>query len=255
MKTLLKIIFAVILFFGIFFWFYADQNYTVPILMYHSIDNAKTKSNNTVTPAHFYQQMQYIKNNDYKVISLQEYAQLLKANKRPARNLVVITLDDGYKNNLEAIRILRVFNFPATIFIVVNKINQPGYLSQDDIRTFLKNTKVQIGSHTLTHPDLSKISREKLTREIQGSKETLSRLFSCEITAIAYPGGAFDERTLNEVASVRYLCACATNRGFSKQLDRFALRRIKATNRDSHISLWAKLSGFYTLFKNVKKPY
>jgi len=255
MKTTLKIIFAVILFGAIFFWFYVDQNYTVPILMYHSIDTAKKEGNNTVTPAHFYQHMKFIKNNGYEVISLHEYAQALKAGKRLRRKLVVITIDDGYKNNLIAVQILRTFNFPATIFMVTNKINQPGYLSQDDMRTFLKNTQVRIGSHTLTHPDLSKINREQLTKEIRGSRELLSRLLSCEITTIAYPGGAFDERALKEVSLAGYACACTTNRGFSKQLNRFTLRRIKITNNDSNISLWAKLSGFYTLFKQVKKPH
>lgn len=255
MKTILKVIFTVILFGAIFFWFYADQRYTVPILMYHSIDTTRKEGNNTVTPIHFYQHMKFMKDNGYKVISLYEYAQALKAGKRLHRKLVIITIDDGYKNNLAAVQILRTFNFPATIFMVANRMNQPGYLSQDDIRTFLKNTRVRIGSHTLTHPDVSKINREQLIKEIRGSRELLSRLLSCEIATIAYPGGAFDERALKEVELAGYACACTTNRGFSEKLNRFALRRIKVTNNDSNISLWAKLSGFYTLFKHVKKPH
>jgi hypothetical protein len=60
---------------------------------------------------------------------------------------------------------------------------------------------------------------------------------------------------LREVKEAGFLCACTTNRGYSGNVDRFALRRIKITNRDKGFSLWIKLSGFYDMFKKVRKPY
>jgi len=38
-------------------------------------------------------------------------------------------------------------------------------------------------------------------------------------------------------------------------LDRFSLRRIKITDRDLGFRLWIKLTGFYNIFKKLKKPY
>jgi len=69
-------------------------------------------------------------------------------------------------------------------------------------------------------------------------------MFSKNVELISYPIGGFSKEILNDVEEAGYLCACATNRGFSRQLDRFALRRIKITNRDLDFRLWAKLSGF-----------
>ena len=86
-------------------------------------------------------------------------------------------------------------------------------------------------------------------------KKNLEELFLKDIKTISYPVGGFDKRVLKEVENSDYLCGCTTNRGFSKKLDRFALRRIKITNRDLGLRLWAKLSGFYNIFKKVKKPY
>ncbi|MCK9572898.1 MAG: polysaccharide deacetylase family protein [Candidatus Omnitrophica bacterium] len=250
-----RIILAVVLAIAFAFYAYLYINYTTPILMYHSFDQSRLKDFAVVSNANFYKQMKFIKEKGYKVISLNDYCRLLKYKKPIPRNLVVLTIDDGYKDNLDALKILKEFDFPATLFLIVDRIGKPGFLSEGDIRSNLSGTKITIGSHTLTHPDLSKISDDELKKEISDSKSVLERKFKTKIDAIAYPGGAYDKRAIKEVENSGYLCACATNRGFSRKLNRFSLRRIKATNRDTKFSLWSKLSGFYNVFKKVKKPY
>lgn len=237
------------------FYLYVYFHYTTPILMYHSFDSSRTKDFAAVSDKNFYKQMEFIRKKGYKVIALDDYCRLLKEKESIPRNFIVLTIDDGYKDNLEAIKILKEFDFPATLFVTADYIGKSGYLSETDIRSILKETKVEIGSHTLTHPDLPKITDSQLKDEISGSKTRLERQFKTRITTIAYPGGAYDERTLKEDENAGYLCACTTNRGFSKKAGLFELRRIKATERDSNFTLWSKLSGFYSVFKKPKKPY
>ncbi|MCK9615162.1 MAG: polysaccharide deacetylase family protein [Candidatus Omnitrophica bacterium] len=250
-----RIIFGLILVIAFTFYAYIYINYKTPILMYHSFDDSRIKDFAAVSNANFYKQMKFIKEKGYKVISLNNYCQLLKDKKPISKNLVVLTIDDGYKDNLEAIEILKKFDFPATLFITVDRIGKPGFLSEKDIRLILQETKITIGSHTATHPDLPQVSDAELKNEISSPKHKLARQFTTKIETIAYPGGAYDERALKEVESAGYLCACTTNRGFSKKLNRFSLRRVKMTNRDTEFSLWSKLSGFYNFFKKPKKPY
>jgi peptidoglycan/xylan/chitin deacetylase (PgdA/CDA1 family) len=223
--------------------------------MYHSFDSSRTEDYAAVSNANFYKQLEFIKTKGYKVISLNDYCRLLKDKKHIPRNSVVITIDDGYKDNLEAVKILKAFDFPATLFVTVNRIGKPEFLSEADIRLILKETKINIGSHTLTHPDLPEVSNEELKKELSGSKYALARQFKTQIETLAYPGGAYDLKILKETEGSGYLCACTTNRGFSKKLNMFSLRRIKATDRDTEFSLWAKLSGFYNVFKKPKKPH
>jgi peptidoglycan/xylan/chitin deacetylase (PgdA/CDA1 family) len=102
---------------------------------------------------------------------------------------------------------------------------------------------------------LDKLSDAQLKEEIDVSKKRLEALFSVKIETFAFPTGAFDKRTLKELSEAGYLCACTTNRGFSRKLEPLALRRIKVTNNDNDFTLWAKLSGFYNVFKKPKKPY
>lgn len=249
-----KIISGLIIILLIAFGIYLTANYSTPILMYHAIEKDKS-GNFFVSPQVFYEQMKFIKDHRCRVLDLTDYCRLITEKKKLPRKSLVITFDDGYKSNLEAIKILSDFNFPATIFIVSANINIDECLSYPEITSFLKTTPVKIGSHTLTHEYLPEVDDIQLEKEIKNSKIVLENFFSTEIKTFAYPKGGFNEKVLKTVKEAGYLCACTTNRGFSKKLNPFALRRIKMTNRDLNLNLWAKLSGFYNVFKNPKKTY
>lgn len=254
-KTLIIFLVLVILVSGFLFKRYLNNNHETPILMYHSLDRERVNNYAAVAPETFLKQMEFIAKGNYRVISLKDYCQQLKEGKTIARNSIVITFDDGYKDNLLAFEILKQFEYPAIFFIIVSKINSPGYLSKSDIDSALKNPKIRIGSHTLNEAYLPSLDHLGLKREIINSKIALESIFNQRVETISYTIGGFNKQTLREVEAAGYLCACTTNRGFSKKLSPYALRRIKITNRDLGIRLWAKLSGFYNVFRKPKKPY
>jgi len=237
------------------FFIYLNNNYVLPILMYHSLDKNQVDTYAAVSIEVFQKQMKAIKKAGLQVISLDKYCQLLKEDKSVPRNSVIITFDDGAGDTLAGIKILKEYNYPATIFFIPTKINTVGYLSADDILSFLKDSKISVGSHTFTHSYLPDVDSSSLNKEITGSKEWLESRFGQEVDTISYPIGGFTEEVIGQVKKANYLCACATNRGFSKKLNRFALRRVKVTNRDRGFIFRVKLSGFYNIFRKVKKPY
>ena len=253
----LTLFFLIVVFLLGSFWIYLNQNYATPILMYHSLDKSKVDTYAAVDPEVFRRQMEFIKAGSYKVVSLWEYCRLLKEDGAIPQNLVVITFDDGHKDNLKAMEALKEFGYPVTIFIIANETGRKGFLSREDIVSFLADEKlrVDIGSHTLTHAYLPDQERSAIKREIFQSKKLLEENFSQEVKTFSYPVGGFTEEALSDVQEAGYLCACATNRGFSRKLNRFALRRIKVTNHDLGFRLWAKLSGFYNAFRKPKNPY
>jgi len=255
-KKLVLLFLIVALLFGSF-WIYLNQNYATPILMYHSLDKSRVATYAAVDSEVFRKQMEFIRVGGYKVVSLSEYCKLLKEGETIPRNLVVITFDDGYKDNLKAIEVLKEFGYPVTIFVIAKEIGRGGFLSRENIVSFLtdEKVKVNIGSHTLSHAYLPDQERSVMKREIFQSKSQLEKNFSQDVETFSYPIGGFTEEALSDVEEAGYLCACATNRGFSRKLNRFALRRIKITNRDLGYKLWAKLSGFYNSFRKPKKPY
>ncbi len=237
------------------FFGYLNFNYTTPIITYHSIDGSRVDKYAAVSPQVFLKQMEFIRDKNYRVTSLKDYCQLLEDGKAVPKKSVIITFDDGLKDNLIAIKILKDFGFSATFFLVPEYIGKEEYLSKSDILAALADSKIDIGSHTISHTYFPSLTREEQERQIKDSKKMLSDIFSRDIVAMAYPIGGFNAETLDLVKDAGYLCACATNRGFSKKLDRFALRRIKVTNRDLGQNFWAKLSGFYNAFRKPKRPF
>jgi len=236
--------------------FYLPQNYYPPILMYHNIDAELAKTNTiAVSEEIFEKQMAFIAKRNYKVVRLEELCRMIKQGQRLPPNILAITFDDGYKDNLKAVKILAKYNFPATIFIVMDWIDKPGYLTRSDLSWIKNNSSVFFGSHTVSHSYLPNLLLGDLKYEIRDSKSMAKKKYGLDLSAIAYPVGGFTHQVSQEVESAGYLCACSTNRGFFKQPDIYALRRIKMTGRDLGIRLWGKFSGFYTLFKKLKPPY
>ncbi len=255
MKKLFIFLLAVfILVFGSFY-IYLHLNRSTPILMYHSIDNNKTQSYNAVSLETFKKQIKFIKNKGYNAISLDDYCQRLTQNEPIPRNTVVITLYDGKDSNLDAAKVLKELDLPATIFIAVDNVGKDNYLSQEDIQWILSNTSITIGSHTLTNTYLPSLEDYQIRIEVAESRNKLQGMFDSNVNTFSYPVGGYTPQTIEDVKEAGYLCACTTNRGTSKELNRYTLRRIKVTQRDKKFELWAKLSGFYNIFKRVRNPY
>src|ERR1041385_7528148 len=93
----------------------------VPILTYHSIDEAGPAALAPwrLSPALFREQMRFLRERGYRSVSLDEWARAIAEQRRLPGRPVVITFDDGYRDFLEnAWPALRELDFRATIFAV-----------------------------------------------------------------------------------------------------------------------------------------
>ena len=239
-----------------FFWF--APRHTVPILMYHSVDNKAGTF--FVSPENFAKQMEYIKKNGYEVITLDELVGSIRNKEHLKRNKVVITFDDGYQDNfINAYPVLKKYQFPATIFLITDFIDKnPAFLSWSEVKIMSKD-KISFGGHTKTHFYLGSVTDDKIVlNEIAGSKKAIEQQINMPVNYFCYPGGGFNERVKALVVRAGYQGACATNRGFADfNSDVYELKRIKVTNSDANkpFSFWAKLSGYYNLFRKGRNPH
>lgn len=118
--------------------------------------------------------------------------------------------DDGFKYDLRIAELLRKYNFPGTFYIIIDKIDNDGYLSWDDIKK-LDADGFEIGSHSMTHPqDMKLLYDDQLQYEIQTSKEILESALGHNIKSFCYPRGRYDERALRLVAESGYIDARTT---------------------------------------------
>lgn len=170
----------------------------IPILIYHSIDEYKGVGSKElyVTSQNFEQQMTYLKNHDFTLLTFEKWQERNKV-KKP----IFITFDDGYKNNWTAYSILQklkteTFHPSATFFVISNFIGRANRFSKEELIELANSGVISIQSHTATHPDLTKEAH--ITDELKNSKNKLEKITGKEVITLAYPYGAFNKKVLEE---------------------------------------------------------
>lgn len=182
------------------------------ILMYHHIGDT-FENYMSVPKAKFREQMKYLKQNGFNVISLDELYSYYINNTVIPDNAVVITFDDGYTDNYtRAYPILKEFGYKATVFMITSKINQDGYMTSEQLRE-LDSNGINIESHTVTHPQLGLLSSDKQLYELSQSKLTLEAILQRDIKYISYPYGEFNDDTIQAVHQLQYSMALSTSPG------------------------------------------
>lgn len=83
-------------------------------------------------------------------------------------------------------------------------------MTVDELQEVVKNGKVMIGSHTVSHPILPRCTDEEVYTELSHSKKQLEDLLKHEINGFAYPNGDFSEREINMVERAGYQLAFTT---------------------------------------------
>jgi len=233
------------------------DKYTVPIMMYHSVNTVKHPESPTVTPDYFQYHMDFLEENGYDVISLEDLTAGVKGEKKLSRKSVVITFDDGFEDNYtSAFSVLKKYQFPATIFVPSGKIGEPGRLKWPQLREMIKNN-IEIGSHGHKELYLPDLSHARQYEEIVKSENILEEKLGVQVKSLSYPIGGFSKDIKRMVIESGYKAACATNRGYDpRNKDVYELNRIRFGNADkSNMILRAKLSGYYNIFRKGKNPY
>ncbi len=175
------------------------------------------------------------------------------------RNGVVLTFDDGFQNFHDyAFPVLKRYGFPATVFLVADLLGgKTEWLAAEkreaplmDLQTIrkLRSEGVLFGSHTLSHPRLSRIDRDLMVREVRESKGKLEALLEEEIAFFCYPYGDFDQDVVAAVREAGYKAAlsCIRASAFGQE-DPFLLPRKAISYGDS-------LAGFFWKIHMKNRP-
>lgn len=197
------------------------QNYNIPILMYHYIrdfndPNDQVGTNLSVSPQKFEEQLKWLKDNGYQTVDF-KYLANRSFDPTGAQDqnhmYVILTFDDGYEDTYtNALPILKKYEFTATFYIIINYVGKDGYMSWQQINE-LKNSGMNIGSHTLSHPDLAKATDSKMEKEISQSKKILEEKNGATISDFCYPSGKYDNRTIEALKKYGFQTATTTKSG------------------------------------------
>lgn len=201
-------------------------------LMYHYVeinenkDDFKRDSLNTL-PFIFEQQMLTLKNAGYKFIHPSEIKEFLKD--ESGQRYVVVSFDDGYRTFYSyTYPIIKKHGIKSVNYIIYNFIGRQNNMDAYMIEQLVKDGLVEIGSHTLNHPDLTSITEEQLKSEIIESKNLLEKRFNTKVTSFCYPYGYYNEKAFPFVNEAGYLTAVTTKEGSQiSENNLFEIKRIR----------------------------
>lgn len=98
----------------------------------------------------------------------------------------------------------------------------PGLMLDWDRVRAMRRAGVRFGSHTETHPILSRVTTERAREEVTRSKREIERALEEEVTLFAYPNGRAEDYTDETVALLReagYRAAVTTSFGVNEAGD------------------------------------
>ena len=160
-----------------------------------------------------------------------------------------ITIDDGYKDNLDAIEILNKYNIPFTLYVTISTLDTQGYLSTEDIKSLSCLDNCEIGSHSYNHVRLNTISNEKIFFELSESKKIIENMIGNKISGISYPHGSYNQYVLDILKTVGYDYAASSIKGKNTaKTNKYLLKRSEIIKSDSLSTIIKKINGYYDYY-------
>ena len=193
---------------------------SIPILCYHRFGDEHGKM--SVSTEQFHQQMKYLKDNNYRVISLKDAIGFFSATKSIPKRSVVITIDDGYRSNYsEAFPIFKEFSFPATIFLYSDFLGARDALTSKKIREMYHSGLIDFQPHSKTHPNLALQKPdesyadylERLDDEIETPTRRIKNIINTEIFSFAYPFGDTNDAVIKKLKNKNFNLAATVQPG------------------------------------------
>ncbi|MEV7812058.1 polysaccharide deacetylase family protein [Streptomyces flaveolus] len=227
------------------------------IAMYHSVgDCSDDPYHITVSPDRLERQLRWLRRRGLRGVSV---AELLAARARgEGRGLVALTFDDGYADFLDnALPLLDGWGCTATLFVLPGRLGgdnawdplgpRKPLLTADGIRRAAA-AGVEIGSHGLTHVDLTRADDILLKAETAESRAALEELTGTPVTGFCYPYGTVDRRAVEAVREAGYTYACAIDPG--ELTGPYVLPRVYIGQDDTAVRLFLK----YRLHRLRRRP-
>lgn len=200
----------------------------VPVLNYHMVGNLAPPQALSLTPEEFDEQMGYLAENGYHTISPDQLVGYLKYGRPLPDKPVLITFDDGYRDNYtNAYPILKKYGFTATIFLVTSLVGADDrFLTWEQVREMHKSG-LTFGSHTVHHQALTKLTPEQVQAELGDSSREIERQLGHKPRYFAYPTGAYNRQLAETVRLAGYRAAFTIRYGeVGLESDQYALERI-----------------------------
>lgn len=228
----------------------------VPILMYHEVSPRPASGfrRYSVTTREFARQMRWLAAAGYEPIDLDLLVRARRDGAALPRRPVVITFDDGFRGCADhAVPVLRARGFTATFYLVTGCVGGSSTWMRSTVGLelplmdwgtvrALAADGFRFGAHTVTHPRLPDLPRDRCAAELDGARRRLEDELGRPAAHLAYPFGAWSPMVRDLAREAGYVTACATTPGLSgPEDDLLALHRVNVYGHDSLLDFAARV--------------
>lgn len=222
------------------------------ILCFHEVEE-HPHTRFAMPKSEFLRQIDFLQKSGYSFVTMQQLADHLSGERPLPDKSVVLTFDDGWKcTYTEVFPELRKRGIPFTLFIYPKFVTGYGHsLSWREVRE-MSEAGVEIESHTMTHPFLSRRYHRNMTddhyaewldRELSGSRRLIRKHTGVPVRFLAYPYGDYDSHVASAALRAGYTAAVTTkNAIITGESNPARLGRI-CLERDSSTAMLAEWLG------------
>lgn len=220
------------------------------ILGYHGVAEGAQQDpeNLLLSPAAFRAQIELMLDAGFQFVTVSSLGDEVRAG-AVAPGRIALSFDDGMEDNHHVVLpILREYGIPATIYVVTGLIGQPNpYLAGARMMTVEELREVaahgvEIGAHTVSHPDLSTLGYQACLDEMTASRDRLAAVLGRRVETFAYPFCRYGPEAVAAARDAGFALAVTCERG---RWTPYELRRSMVSSRDGLGRLAMKLAGVY----------
>ena len=231
----------------------------VTVLIYHRFGENKYPTTN-IALDRFNEQLEFLKNNNYQVIPLEQLIHSLKGGLQLPDRAVVITVDDGYRSvYTEAWPVLKQYDYPFTVFVYAKATENKhwNYMTWDQIKE-MKVAGVDFQNHGFAHDHMAfkppEMNLDEYRAWIRADLAVSTKILSEELNErprfFAVPYGEYSKTILDEIRSFGYEAILLQDPGsVSKDTSPFAIPREPILGNE-----WATMEHFKMVLERVDLP-
>src|SRR6185312_11265829 len=170
----------------------------ISVLMYHRVWPGMSDGL-TIAPEKLREQWTFLRNEGYHILTLSDFIQIINGTKSTPPKSILLTFDDGYRNNLTYVYpLLKEFKWAATFFIVANTLDGVSTEEIDPVKQQMTSEElhsldpsiVQLGLHGYHHEDFNKLQLAEMKKVMEQSIHAFQKTGLQFYKVFAYPYGA-----------------------------------------------------------------
>jgi peptidoglycan/xylan/chitin deacetylase (PgdA/CDA1 family) len=225
------------------------------ILLYHGVGPTSTRIDPgflRVRKDAFRAQLDLLLGAGFEIVTVSEFVERCGGSNSPP-GIVALSFDDGMDDNHSVVLpVLKEQGLRATVYVTTGLIGRPNpwmapesgarMMTVDELRE-LAAAGVEIGAHTVSHPDLSRLGFDECLREMRESRDELERMLGVEVRTFAYPSCRYGPAAV-EAARAAGFTAAVTCQGLGSWRP-YELSRSLVSGKDGTASFLVKLTGLY----------